>query len=138
VGVSCSDQGRTLCNVELLKQLQDCSGVQNHGNLNNFCFYCPNQILEPGKKLPEYSERNCVYRNGGFYTLGNHKSFSINSGKCFRIFSIEFYPRPSYLLSFKRTELRCIASRQNDMGFASKMTYICLHVLPLRQRTLST
>jgi hypothetical protein len=124
VGVSCSVHGRTVYNVELLKQPHDCSGLQNHGNLNNFCFYWPNPVLEPRKKLLEYSERNCVYRNGGVYMLRNHKTFSINSGTCFRIFSIEFYSRPSYLLSLKHTALRCVASRQNDIAFASKMAYI--------------
>lgn len=112
LGVNCSDQGRTLCNVELLKQIQDCSSVQNHGNLNNFCFYCPDLVLQQGKKLLEYSERNCVYHNGGIYTLRNHKTFSINTGKCFRIYSIEFYSRSSYLLCFKHTELSCNACRQ--------------------------
>jgi hypothetical protein len=124
VGVSCSDQGRTVYNVELLKQPQDCSGIQNHGDLNNFCFYCPNLVLQPRKKLLEYSERNCVYRNGGVCKLRHHKTFSIYSGKCFWIFSIEFYSRPSYLLSFKHTALRCVASRQNNIAFASKMAYI--------------
>ena len=115
VGVSRSDQGRTLYNVELLKQLQDYSGVQNHGILNNFCSYCPKTFLEPGKKLRAYSERNCVYRNEGFYTLRNDKTFSMNSGNCFLIFSIELRSSPSYLLSFKHAKLRCIASRQNDV-----------------------
>ena len=122
----CSDQGRNLHNVELLKQLQDYSGVENHGILNNFCFYCPNPVLEPREKLLEYSERNCVYLNVGFYTLRNDKFFSMNSGNCFRIFLIELRSSPSYLLSFKHTALSWIASRQNDVAFDSKMTYIWL------------
>ena len=60
VAVTCSDQGRTPYNLELSKQLQDSSGVQNHDNLKNFSFYCPNPVTEQGKKLLEYSERNSV------------------------------------------------------------------------------
>ena len=124
MGDSCSDQGRTFYSAELLKQLQDYSGVRNHGILKNFFFYCPKPVLKPGKELLEYSERNCVYRNGGFYKLRNDKTFSINSGNCFRIFSIKLVSSPSYLLSFKHAALRCIKSRQNDKPYCSTMHFV--------------